>query len=155
MIGSVHTGTMLDNDCECYGGNTIDQMSVHADYSIPFQPNLIVMHVGSNDMPGDYMGASARYGNLIDKFFASIPNVTIIASTLLPLKAHQTEANYFNAQLPDVIKARQAIGKKIVLADMSSSFFSYADQVDGQHPNDFGYKKMAAVFYRKFAALTC
>lgn len=172
MIGSVHTGTMLDNDCECYGGNTIDQMSVHADYSIPFQPNLVVMHVGSNDMPGDYTGAHVRYGNLIDKFFDQIPNVTIIASTLLPLKAHQNEANYFNAHLPDVIKTRQAAGKKVVLADMSSSFFSYADQVDGyapclvislmncqlklqysQHPNDFGYKKMAAVFYRKLQLL--
>jgi hypothetical protein len=89
------------------------------------------MHMGSNDMSQDYTNAHIRYGNLIDKFFNQIPNVTIIASTLLPLQAHQTEANYFNAHLPDVIRTRQAAGKKIALADMSSSFFSYADQVDG------------------------
>lgn len=87
MIDSVQTGTMADNDCECYGGNTIDQMSAHAGYSIPFQLNLIVMHMGSNDMSDalDYTQAHVRYGNLINKFFDQIPNVTIIASTLLPL----------------------------------------------------------------------
>jgi hypothetical protein len=89
------------------------------------------MHMGSNDMPLDYTNAHIRYGDLIDKFFAQIPGVTVIASTLLPLQAHQNEANYFNAHLPDVIRARQAAGKKIALADMSSSFFSYADEVDG------------------------
>jgi hypothetical protein len=124
---------MADNNCECYGSNTIEQMSAHADYSIPFQPNLVVMHMGSNDMSVavDYTQAHVRYGNLVDKLFAEIPDVTIIASTLLPLQARQDMANYFNAHLPDVIRTRQAAGKKIALADMSSSFFSYADEVDG------------------------
>jgi hypothetical protein len=124
---------MADNDCECYGSNTIEQMSAHADYSIPFQPNLVVMHMGSNDINTnpDYTTAYVRYGNLVDKLFAQIPNVTIIASTLLPLQARQDKANYFNARLPEIVRTRQAAGKKIALADMSSSFFSYANEVDG------------------------
>lgn len=40
--------------------------------------------------------------------------------------------------------------KKIVLADMNDGFITLADMNDDTHPTDFGYKKMASVWWAAF-----
>lgn len=154
MIGSVQSGEMIDNDVEGWPGYTIDQVAVKAQLSIPSQPNLVLLHVGTNDCVGDVdtANAPARLGNLIDTLFADIPGVTVIASTLLPNLGATAQAcvTTLNAGVPGVIAERQAAGKKVIYVDFSSSFFSDADIIpdDGTHPTDAGYLKMAAVWYQ-------
>ena len=50
----------------------------------------MLLHVGTNDMvqDKDVANAPARLTTLIDRLFAAIPGVTIIASTLLPKVCH-------------------------------------------------------------------
>ena len=131
MVGSVTTGTMADGQCECWPGYTIDQVASKAELSIPSQPNLVLLHVGLNDM-GQNLNvdtAHVRLGALIDRLFATIPGVTIIASTLLPHPDAATEANikFYNSMIPGVVKARQAAGQKITYVDFSSTWFSLSD----------------------------
>lgn len=75
----------------------------------------------------DVANAHNRLGILIDRLFATIPGVTIIASTLLPTSVEPARGKIYNANLPGMVKSRRAAGKKILLVDMSNSFFSLAD----------------------------
>lgn len=131
MIGSVSTGNMADGDCEGWPGYVITQVAAKAELSIPSRPNLVLLHVGTNDaVQGiDISNAGARIGTLIDRLFDSIPDVTIIASTLLPNGNTNTQANIkaINSQIPGLVKARQSAGRKITYVDFSSSYFSLSD----------------------------
>lgn len=131
MVGSVNTGTMADGDCEGWAGFTITQVAAKAELSIPSKPNLILLHAGTNDAAQsiDIANAGARLGSLIDRLFATIPNVVIIGSTLLPNGNAATQANVvaINSQIPNIIKTRQAAGKRISYVDFSSSYFSLSD----------------------------
>ncbi|KAK6432924.1 hypothetical protein LTR95_010905, partial [Oleoguttula sp. CCFEE 5521] len=153
MVGSVQAGTMTDNDCEGWPGYVITQVAAEAELSIPQQPNLVLLHVGTNDclQSIDINNAGARLGTLIDRLFSAMPGVTIVTSTLLPNGNSNTQANIkiFNAQIPGVVTSRQRAGKKITYVDFSSSYFSLADiGSDGTHPTSAGYAKMAEVWYQ-------
>ena len=174
MIGSVQSGLMSDNECEGWPNYVITQVAAKAELSIPSQPNLILLHVGTNDAVYnvDIQNAAARLGTLIDRLFAAIPDVTVVASTLLPNGDANAQANVkiYNSQIPGVVKARQAAGRKITYVDFSSPYFSLsdispdgyvlhvrdtvtrADDPDRTHPTDAGYLKMAEVWYRKLHA---
>lgn len=133
MVGSVNAGTMADNQVEAKGGLLIDGVASMAENSIPSKPNLVIIHVGSNDMTYnnnagyDVSNAHNRLGSLLDRLFDAIPNVTVIASTLLPNSNAPANEKIFNGNIPAMIKNRQNAGRKLVLADMSSSFFSLSD----------------------------
>ncbi|KAK5700261.1 hypothetical protein LTR17_023067 [Elasticomyces elasticus] len=150
MIGSVHTGTMADGDCEGWPGYVITQVAAKAESSIPSQPNLVLLHVGTNDcVQGvDIQNAGSRLGTLIDRLFTAIPGVTIIASTLVPNGNAATQANVkiYNGQIPGIVSSRQAAGKKITYVDFSSSC------ADGTHPTEAGYLKMAEVWFQGIQA---
>lgn len=116
------------------------------------------MHVGTNDCVQsiDIENAGTRLATLIDRLFDAIPGVTIIASTLLPNGNANTQANavIYNSQIPGVVQARQAAGKKIAYVDFSSSYFSLSDiGSDGTHPTEAGYLKMAEVWYQGIQAV--
>jgi len=157
FVGSNHGGSMIDNECEAWPGYTIDQVAQKAELSIPSQPNLVLLHVGTNDAVQnlDIQNAGNRLGSLIDRLFDAIPGVTVVASTLLSNANSQTQANVaiYNRKIPDVVQTRQAQGKQIVYVDFSSSYFSLSDlSSDGTHPTDAGYLKMAEVWYQGIAA---
>lgn len=147
---------MIDNECEAWPGYVIDQVASKAELSIPLKPNLVLLHVGTNDAVQnlDIQNAGARLGRLIDRLFDAVPGVTIIASTLLPNTNPVTQANIeiYNQQIPGIVRNRQAVGKKIVYVDFSSSYFSPSDLSDGTHPTDAGYLKMAEVWYQGIIA---
>lgn len=156
-VGSNHCGTMADNECEGWPGFTISQVAAKAELSIPSKPNLVLLHVGTNDAVQnvDIQHAGDRLGSLIDRLFDAIPGVTIVASTLLPNANPKTQANVkiYNGQIPGVVQKRQASGKHIVYVDFSTSTFSLSDlSSDGTHPTDAGYVKMAEVWYQGIAA---
>ena len=157
FVGSNHSGSMIDNECEAWPGYTIDQVAEKAELSIPSQPNLVLLHVGTNDAVQnlDIENAGDRLGSLIDRLFDAIPGVTVVASTLLPNGNSKTQANVeiYNRKIPDVVQMRQADGKQIVYVDFSSSYFSTSDlSSDGTHPTDAGYLKMAEVWYQGITA---
>src|SRR4051812_21453676 len=98
----------------------------------------------------DVAHAHLRMGALLDRIFEVVPDTAVVVSTLLPNANPATHANVriYNANLVGVIAERAAAGKKIVLVDISSDWFTIADlHGDGTHPTDMGYLKMARVFY--------
>lgn len=151
FVGGNHGGSMVDNECKAWPGYTIDQVAEKVEGAIPSQPNLVLLHVGTNDAIQnlDMQNAGVRLESLIDGLFETIPGVTVVASTLLPNANSQAQSNIeiYNQKIPDIIQKRQADGKQIVYVDFSSSYFSLSDlSSDGTHPTDAGYLKMAEVW---------
>lgn len=114
MVGSISTGSMADGQCECYQGAVINDIYAKADNAIPSQPNVVLVHVGTNDMNQniDLPNAHLRLAALWDKLFAAIPGVTIIASTLLPtssVSGAQARVDYYNSKIPGEV--RQSRGR--------------------------------------------
>jgi hypothetical protein len=125
MIGSRQIGWMGDNDVEGWGGYRIDQVSVKAENSLPYLPNVVCILAGANDVyqRHDTDNMSLRMGQLIDKIFAAVPDTTIILSTLPPNDDPTDYAimKVFNKNLTDVVARRASNGSKIHLVDCSSS----------------------------------
>ncbi|GMF81315.1 unnamed protein product [Aspergillus oryzae] len=85
---------------------------------------------------------------LLTRLYEGIPGTTIILSTLLSNADPKAQANVLkiNEQYRNIAAARRKNGDKIVLAEMSD-FIKVSELVDGTHPTDFGYKKMASVWW--------
>lgn len=67
-------------------------------------------------------------------------------STLLPNTIEPDLVSDINEQYHDVYDNREAAGDRIVLADMYT-FLTTDDLQDGTHPTDYGYEKMASVWW--------
>ncbi|PLN80097.1 SGNH hydrolase [Aspergillus taichungensis] len=151
MVGSVKAGEMEDNDNEGHSGFIVEDVAKEAEKTIPQAPNLILINAGTNDAIQDEQISTIhkRMNALLDRLYTTIPNTTIILSTLLPngLDGVQPRIDRINAQYRDIVRARRQKNERIVLAEMAE-FIKLSDLVDDKtHPTDAGYKKMAAVWW--------
>lgn len=146
FVGSLRDGTTFDPDHEGHSGYRIDQIASLATSAVAtYQPNIVTLHVGSNDMGQNYQlsSAPARLASLIDQILAASPNTTVIVAQLIcnADPAVQARINAYNNQIPAIVQARVNAGKHVYMVSMSS--LNTGDLYDGLHPNDNGYQKMA------------
>ncbi|KAJ5677260.1 uncharacterized protein N7477_002893 [Penicillium maclennaniae] len=148
MVGSKMNGTMYNNHHEGHIGFRIDQIAEVVDKTIPKQPNLILINAGTNDAIQKYnvYAAGTRMNSLMTKLFNEIEGTTIILSTLLPNKREPKLVNAINEQYRTLAAFWRAKNGRVVLADMNS-FIQEDRLVDGTHPDDYGYKEMASVWW--------
>ncbi|KAE8390395.1 hypothetical protein BDV23DRAFT_193793 [Aspergillus alliaceus] len=150
MVGSRKDGTMRDNDNEGWSGWIIDEVAREAEKTIPKAPNLILINAGTNDAVRGIKvdEAGQRMNVMLTRLYDKIPGTTIILSTLLSNGDPKAQANVvkINEQYRNIAAARRKNGDKIVLAEMSD-FIKVNELVDGTHPTDHGYKKMASVWW--------
>ncbi|KAL4874886.1 SGNH hydrolase-type esterase domain-containing protein [Aspergillus karnatakaensis] len=148
MVGSLTNGTMKDNQNEGHFGDTIDAIESAALRSASMQPNLILINVGTNDglQNNDISDADSRIDTLITNLFTAIPNTTIILSTLLPNTHAQRVVSRISREYRNLAGRRRSAGDRVVLAEMSY-FIGSEMLVDGTHPDNQGYKNMAAVWW--------
>ncbi|WP_189938055.1 FG-GAP-like repeat-containing protein [Streptomyces aurantiogriseus] len=149
FVGTMTAGQLPDRNHEGHSGWRIDQIAQVADCSVPMhRPNVILLHAGTNDMNQNYSVGSAptRLGNLIDQVLVDAPEAVVVVATVVPSTkpAVQPRIVEYNRSIPGLVKSRQAAGKHVLLADMSS--VTTADLADQLHPNDEGYRKMSTVF---------
>ena len=146
FVGSQRGGAMLDSDNEGYYGAKIDEVAklVPGELAL-YQPNVILLHLGSNDLNGNYEVATApkRLAALIDQIIAADPKADLLVAQLICDSNADVQARIeaYNAQIPGIVEARAKAGKHIYLVSMSS--VTPADLNDGLHPSDTGYQKMA------------
>ncbi|KAI0141665.1 carbohydrate esterase family 3 protein [Xylariaceae sp. FL1272] len=152
-VGTQNSGTMLDDNVEGWPGYTIAEVRNKANVAVPkYKPNVILLNVGTNDVSGnvDIAAAGERMSGLIDDLYAKSPRATVILSTLL-VRADATMQKRtvsINSQIRAVAAAQQAKNRRLVLVDMESpSGPVVGDLVDGVHPNDAGYIKMADIWF--------
>jgi lysophospholipase L1-like esterase len=86
----------------------------------------------------------------LEYLWQASPLSTVILSTLLINADKQVNFRVLrvNSQIRDLVESKATEQKKIVLADMNSAEGpELTDLVDGIHPNDEGYKKMADIWF--------
>ncbi|WP_204052336.1 SGNH/GDSL hydrolase family protein, partial [Microbispora siamensis] len=150
FVGSQHSGPAPDAH-EGHSGWTISQIAGITDSAMAtYRPNVVLLHIGTNDMNNNDNpdGAPARLGSLIDQIFRADPKVTLLVSTIVPSNWGPTQERIlrFNKAIRSEIGARWVAGKHVYMVNMNP--VTLTDLADLLHPNDSGYLKMAALFYR-------
>ncbi len=146
MVGSRRAGTMSDPDNEGHSGDKIGDIASLITASLnTYQPNLVTLLIGVNDLNGNYEVATApdRLASLIDQILAADPTVTLLVGQL-PVNSNattQSRITTYNSKIPGIVQTRVNAGSHVYTVSMSS--LTTADLSDGLHPNDGGYKKMA------------
>ncbi len=146
FVGSQRAGSMFDPDVEGYNGYRINQIAALVDTALAtYHPNLITLHIGTNDFGQNYQVATApkRLAALLDQIITDDPKVTILVAQLVcnATPSVQTLIDAYNAKVAAIVQARAKAGKHVYLVSMKA--LTAADLADGLHPNDAGYQKMA------------
>ncbi|MFJ8691919.1 GDSL-type esterase/lipase family protein [Streptomyces roseolilacinus] len=146
-------GSMQDADGtrhEGHSGWRIDQISANVErWMEQAKPNLVLLHIGTNDMNRDYQVDTApqRLAGLIDQIHGSSPNTAIVVASLVPAadRTVQARVSAYNRAIPGIVADRARRGYRITQVSMST--LTVADLDDDLHPNDRGYLKMAGTFH--------
>jgi lysophospholipase L1-like esterase len=153
-VGSKQYGAMVDNDVEATSGDRIDQIAVKAELSLPYLPNLVIIHAGTNDITQNYELSTAhiRMGDLIDRLLSAVPGSVILVSTLIPNRNTIVDQKLreFNSKVEDLVNEKKSAGKYVFSVDLHDDIGLSPDTdlgQDGTHPTDAGYNKMAHGLY--------
>lgn len=140
-------GVSFPKNHEGASGETISQIHNRArNQALRDNPNIILLHAGTNDMWNGPSGAPDRLGNLIDDLTTRAPNALIVVSNIIPWPHMAGNVSQYNSQIGGLINQRINQGKNIVFVDQNSGFPS-GELEDGIHPNAQGYARMAAKWY--------
>ncbi|MBB2942639.1 lysophospholipase L1-like esterase [Actinoplanes lutulentus] len=146
FVGSQANGSGADTAHEGHPGWRISWITRHTGYWMrKYKPQVVLLDIGTNDLLRHQApGAPQRLDKLIDKIIATDPDTRIVLAKLLIVKGkHEREFRSFNAKLA---KAAARHPGKVTLVDMS--VIPASDTVDGVHPSQAGYRKMAAQWYQ-------
>lgn len=153
FVGSRRSGSMNNGDNEGWRGYRLDQIETKARRCVAtLLPKVFTVNAGSNDCIQDFQleGFGLRMGSMLEYFWQTSPASTVILSTLLVNADKDVNSRVLriNDQLRELAQSKAAEQKRIVLADMNSPEGpQLGDLVDGTHPDDKGYKKMAAIWF--------
>ena len=119
------------------------------------KPNIILLHIGTNDFTLGPLNMDKQLGQLIDKIVAAAPDALLIVARIIPCKTDSINTGTiepYNDAMPAMVAARAGAGKHVILVDMYGAFTANADYKDAllyddTHPQDVGYSLMASVWY--------
>jgi hypothetical protein len=109
-------------------------------------PQIILLHIGTNDMYMSPAGAPDRLGTLIDGIVTAAPEALIVVAKIIPLSSGASAVQTFNDAIPAVVQKRIDAGKHVMLIDQFTGFPT-SELGDGVHPNMAGYSRMADKWY--------
>lgn len=157
MVGSRRHGKMRDNDNEGWPGFVVDEVYAKANLSVPrLLPNVVLLNAGTNDCIQNLnvSGAADRLRRLVLGVLSMSPRSTVVLSSLLVNKVAATDRNVLlvNTQYRRLAAELRSAGHPVVFVDMhGSNGPQLADLADDTHPDDKGYRKMAAIWYSGIA----
>ena len=148
----------FDLDHEGHWGYRADQLVVGArNWAAAAQPNVVLMHAGSNDLDQGQSITSTRddVGNLIDQLRLGQPTVTVLLGLLIPTTSATNNPTYnsFNALLPALAQQKTTAQSQVIIVDQNTDFNAATETTDGVHPNALGEEKMATRWYASLQTL--
>jgi lysophospholipase L1-like esterase len=123
------------------------------------KPDVVLMHLGTNDSWGSSIPLEtklAAFTTLVDQMRDSNPDMKILLAQILPMNpsgcdACGAEVVELNNALPDWAADLTTSRSPIILVDQWTGFDTATDTIDGVHPNDTGFQKMADRWYPALA----
>ncbi|GGL02512.1 GDSL-type esterase/lipase family protein [Mangrovihabitans endophyticus] len=157
FVGSEQGGSMSDNDNEGHPGWRIDQVAEVAACTVPqYQPNVVTLHIGTNDANQNYQISTAadRVTSVIEKILADSPHAVVLVSQVITTgKAGlQPRIDEINFAVNDAVRGLRQAGKHVMMVSQEDVWQSDGLQ-DDAHPTDAGYDKMAGNFDDTLTAL--
>lgn len=154
--------TPYDIDHEGHGG--FSAMGIATQNQLPgwlsaTNPDIVLMHLGTNDIFGNPTPSAvlAAYSTLISQMRANNPRMRILVAQILPM--NPSGCSYcaqdvidLNAAIPGWAASLTTAQSPIVVVDQWTGFDVTADTIDGVHPNDGGFQKMAARWFPPLTA---
>jgi lysophospholipase L1-like esterase len=124
------------------------------------RPDIVLMHLGTNDMWGGTISTAqilTAYSKLVDQMRASNPNMKIIVAQIIPMAPSSCtgcpqQVVSLNQAIPGWAAGKTTAQSPITVVDQWTGFSAATDTVDGVHPVDSGFQKMADKWYPALAA---
>ncbi len=158
FVGSRYNGGAVephyDGDNEGYTGITCNELEPKVYNLLQMNPpNIILLHIGTNDSlyhPDANVEGLEQILDDIDRFENdSGHKITVILAQIINLQKDPGWISRYNDNLVEMATDRIDNGDDIILVDMmnGADLLYWGDYVDGIHPNNNGYKKMADVWF--------
>ena len=149
FVGSLSNGpnSLGDKDHEGHSGWRIDEIANSINgWLNTQQPDIITLMIGTNDILDDFdvSAAPARLSLLIDQITNLYPNTHLLVASIPPISdaTINQRVSAFNSTIPNIVSTKSDQGKKVTFVDISSKL-NLSDLIDGIHPNEVGYNKIA------------
>jgi len=159
FVGSLADGTGFDNQHEGHDGFRADQILANLNTYLGANPDIIILHIGTNDISNDQTPESTR--DEIDSILNTIntfnPAIKVILTSLVPrTDAKDPQTSTLNALIQDLFfNKRDNQGHNLFYAGVNEIFkinpnwaVDYMD--NSVHPNDTGYNIMAQALFDAF-----
>jgi lysophospholipase L1-like esterase len=122
-----------------------------------YQPDIILLHIGSNDLIGS---TDSPYGNLayapgelsalLDDILVRLPGTHIIVAQIIRTRwVSDSNHLFYNDAIPGIVASK---GPRVSMVDMRN-ILSRSDFTTFYHPNPKGYDKMAHAWESAILAL--
>jgi lysophospholipase L1-like esterase len=149
FVGSQRSGAGRDRDHEGHKGWTIAQIADHVDeWLATYGPDVILLHIGTNDMMRGGWDAPRHLDELLDRIAADRPGAQVFVAKIVGLGDY-SDVSYQNRRTAGYNEAVARIvstkGPDFHLVDQSD--VRGIDMWNREHPNDYGYQKMAWNWY--------
>ena len=119
------------------------------------RPDIIVMHLGTNDMWGGWIPLETKMTaltKLVGQMRANNPNIKLVASKIIPMSPSScttcaADVVAFNNAIPGWAAGLTTTQSPIYVVDQWTGFDVVADTYDQVHPVTSGFIKMANKFF--------
>jgi lysophospholipase L1-like esterase len=147
---------------EGHSGFTISDLDFciqNAGWLYQAQPNMILLHIGTNDVWDTGLAkAPDKLSLLLEHIYAQLPETTyVIVAQIIPMNSDATGENgqlaQYNAKIPAVVDRFRKQGKNVFSVDMWGAIQSNADLYDGLHPAPAALERMATIWYNKIVEI--
>jgi lysophospholipase L1-like esterase len=129
-----------------------------ADWLITDQPDVILLHIGTNDIRYGDQNAS-EVSSILDVIDAYEVNnnkhITVVLALIINQAPPISATTVFNNSVNAMALGRIANGDDIIIVNMETALNYSIDMADTFHPNDYGYAKMAQVWYDALSQCDC
>nr|WP_296065935.1 SGNH/GDSL hydrolase family protein [uncultured Actinoplanes sp.] len=150
FVGSQHSGTGPDRDNEGHPGWTIAQISDRiGGWLDAYRPDVILLHIGTNDMTKGLPNATENMAALLGKIHAEVPDAEVFVAKVTGL-GHVAGAG---ARVARTVAFNRSLAS---LVAWHGPHFHLVDQsrvrgiaiTDSVHPNELGFARMSWNWYR-------
>lgn len=142
-----YLGQAFDRDHEGHWGWRTDEvLEKLSEWLALNQPDVVLMHLGSNDMfhENSLQSTVEELRSVVEGLRAANPSVMIFLAQILPADRKNDQISQLNEAIAGLSQELQQTQSPLFLVDQNSNFSVAEDTYDGIHPDASGEEKMAS-----------